>query len=157
MFDAYKYLLEQLCKNGLPSGDIFEYSSYIIQNYEKKWKEKKFKLSQEKVENYWKEKKEEIEKNKNIKNSEIIAINRSIEEREINKIIKSLDRSRSSRHHQNFSKLLKKKSENILIKLNNKNKVFIEQKDRNNNNENNKNSLSKIVTLAPSVNLSITL
>ena len=40
MFDAYKYLLEQLCKHGLPSGNIFEYASYVIKNYEKKWKKK---------------------------------------------------------------------------------------------------------------------
>ena len=38
MLDAYKYLVIQLCKNGLPTGNLFEYSSYIIKNYEKKWK-----------------------------------------------------------------------------------------------------------------------
>ena len=41
MLDAYKYLIIQLCKNGLPTGNLFEYSAYVIRNYEKKWKEKK--------------------------------------------------------------------------------------------------------------------
>ena len=27
----------------LPTGNLFEYSAYVIQNYEKKWKEKKSK------------------------------------------------------------------------------------------------------------------
>ena len=28
MLDAYKYLIIQLCKNGLPTGNLFEYSAY---------------------------------------------------------------------------------------------------------------------------------
>ena len=40
MLDAYKYLIIQLCKNGFPTGNLFEYSAYVIKNYEKKWKEK---------------------------------------------------------------------------------------------------------------------
>ena len=108
ILDAYKYLIEQLCKNGLPEGNLFEYASYVIQNYEKKWKIKKILMNKEKVENYWKEKKEEIKNNKNMSNEMIKAINRSLEEREMNKIIQSLDRSRSSLHHQNFPKLINK-------------------------------------------------
>ena len=143
MLDAYKYLIVQLCKNGLPEGNIFDYASYVIQNYEKKWKEKKYKLQQEKFENYWKEKKELIEKNKNFADEETIkALNRSLEEREINKIIKSLDRSRSSRHYTSF-KINKKKSEKI-IKIKNKNKLFIEQKGGDfNEGKKKENSLSK--------------
>ena len=57
MLDAYKYLIIQLCKNGFPTGNLFEYSAYIIRNYEKKWKEKQSKMTKEKVENYWKKKK----------------------------------------------------------------------------------------------------
>ena len=147
MFDAYKYLLEQLCKNGLPPGNIFEYAAYIIENYEKKWKEKKYKLTQEKVEKYWKDKKEQIEKDQNLKNSEIIkTINRSLEEREINKIIKSLDRSRSSRHYQSFAKFDKKKSDKLLIKFNNKNILSVEQRggeEKNKNRNENKNIVSR--------------
>ena len=30
MLDAYKYVLAQLCKNGLPSGNIFEYDSIFV-------------------------------------------------------------------------------------------------------------------------------
>lgn len=38
-----------ICKNGLPEGNVFEYSSFLVLNYEKKWydqlklKGKKFK------------------------------------------------------------------------------------------------------------------
>ena len=48
MLDAYKYLIAQLCKNGLPTGNLFDYSAYVIQSYEKKWKEKKSKEAKEK-------------------------------------------------------------------------------------------------------------
>ena len=40
ILDAYKYLIINLCKNGLPKGNLFEYSAYIRKKYEKKWKEK---------------------------------------------------------------------------------------------------------------------
>jgi len=120
MLDAYKYLVIQLCKNGLPTGNLFEYSAFVIRNYEKKWKEKKSKMNKEKLEQYWKEKKEQIEnfekqqkklsdkKQANTKKAKeeqnkINALNRSLEEREINKLIKNMDRSRSSRNHQRFS------------------------------------------------------
>ena len=128
MLDAYKYLIEQLCKNGLPEGNLFEYASYVIQNFEKKWKIKKSLMNKEKVENYWKEKKEEIKNNKNMPNEMIRAINRSLEEREMNKIIQSLDRSRSSLHHQNFPKIINKINEKKMNKVNTKYKLFIEQK-----------------------------
>ena len=91
MLDAYKYLIVQLCKNGFPTGNLFEYSAYVIKNYEKKWKEKKSKMTKEKVEKYWQEKKEEIKNFKKTNNTiedenKIKAFNRSLEEREINKI-----------------------------------------------------------------------
>ena len=97
MLDAYKYLIIQLCKNGLPTGNLFEYSAYVIKNYEKKWKEKKSKIKKENIEKYWEEKekiiKETIEKNKKDKK----LLNRSLDEIEMKKYIKNLDRSRSSR------------------------------------------------------------
>ena len=157
MLDAYKYLVIQLCKNGLPTGNLFEYSAYVIRNYEKKWKEKKSKANKEKVEQYWKEKKEEVEKyeqqkkkqaekkavaekksagkksankkkdnkqdnkkptkkmtkeeekkikalNQSLKDEEnkMNALNRSLQQREILKLIQSMDKSRSSLHHQNY-------------------------------------------------------
>ena len=33
MLDAYKYVLSQLCKQGLPNGNIFEYASIVVKNY----------------------------------------------------------------------------------------------------------------------------
>ena len=117
MLDAYKYLIIQLCKNGFPTGNLFEYSAYVIKNYEKKWKEKKSKMTKEKVEKYWQEKKEQIQnlekKNGNTieEQNKIKAMNRSFEEREINKLIKNLDKSRSSRHKQVFPTFNKNKSE----------------------------------------------
>ena len=100
MLDAYKYLIIQLCKNGLPTGNLFEYSAYVIKNYEKKWKEKKSKINKENIEKYWEQKekdfKEKIEKNKN-NLKEIKKLNRSLDEIEMKKYIKDLDRSRSSR------------------------------------------------------------
>ena len=100
MLDAYKYLIIQLCKNGLPTGNLFEYSAYVIKNYEKKWKEKKSKIIKEKVEKFWEEKekkvKDEILKNKNNKEKEKI-LNRSLDNIQMKNYIKSLDRSRSTR------------------------------------------------------------
>ena len=168
MLDAYKYLVVQLCKNGLPTGNLFEYSAYVIRNYEKKWKEKKSKANKEKLEQYWKEKKEEVEKfqlqkkkqaekkafadkksvgkksvnkkqdrqdskkpkkiltkeeqqkikalNQSLKEEEnkINALNRSLQQREIYKLIQSMDKSRSSLHHQEFPNKSKNKSEEKL-------------------------------------------
>ena len=92
MLDAYKYVLAQLCKEGLPTGNIFEYASIVVKNYEKKWKEKKSKMAKEKIEKYYEEKQKEIEnENKN----EIKIVNKSLEHREELKFIQSLDKSRS--------------------------------------------------------------
>ena len=132
MLDAYRYLVVQLCKNGLPTGNLFEYSAYVIKNYEKKWKEKKSKMNKEKLEQYWKEKKIEVAKfekekqrqnqaqaaqsnkktdKKVVKNIKIITkeeeekmkkLNKSLKQREINQLISSMDKSRSSIHHQVF-------------------------------------------------------
>ena len=82
MLDAYKYVLSQLCKQGLPNGNVFEYASIVVKNYEKKWKEKKSKMTKEKVEKYWQEKKEEIKNFKKTNNTiedenKIKALNRS--------------------------------------------------------------------------------
>ena len=34
MLDAYKYLIIQLCKNGFPTTNLFEYSAFVIKNNE---------------------------------------------------------------------------------------------------------------------------
>jgi hypothetical protein len=155
MLDAYKYLVIQLCKNGLPTGNLFEYSAYVIKNYEKKWKEKKSKMNKEKLEQYWKEKKQEVEKfekqqkkspdpkqkvNKTTKEEEnkIKALNRSLEQREINKLIANMDKSRSSRHKQSFDQFKKNKSEEQLPIISDKNKVSVNQKEGKNAKKGNK-------------------
>ena len=155
MLDAYKYLVIQLCKNGLPTGNLFEYSAYVIKNYEKKWKEKKSKMNKEKVEQYWKEKKQEVEKFEKEKKKpdpkqqkikptkeeedKIKALNRSLEQREINKLIANLDKSRSSKNPpQSFDKFKKNKSEEQLPIISNKNKVSVNQKEGKNAKKGNK-------------------
>ena len=153
MLDAYKYLVVQLCKNGLPTGNLFEYSAYVIRNYEKKWKEKKSEKNKEKIEEYWKEKKKQAEnwekqrtlnsKSPKIEEVKINALNRSLEEREINKIIKNLDRSRSSRHHQDFGMFSKTKNEEISPIPDNKNKVTVEQKNGKNVGKSNEKTKAK--------------
>ena len=97
MLDAYKYVLSQLCKQGLPNGNIFEYASIVVKNYEKKWKEKKSKLTKEKIDKYYEEKQKELE-NENKNNNEVKIINKSLEHREELKFIQSLDKSRSKRN-----------------------------------------------------------
>ena len=129
MLDAYKYLIVQLCKNGFPTGNLFEYSAFVIKNYEKKWKEKKSKMDKENIEKRWQAKKEEIESlekkkgndKKNVKDlmkeeNRIKALKRSFEQREINKLIKNMDKSRSSLHKQVFPNINKNKSEEIELK-----------------------------------------
>ena len=145
MLDAYKYLVIQLCKNGLPTGNLFEYSAFVIKNYEKKWKEKKSKMNKEKLEQYWKEKKEQVKKLENEKKkspdkktnvkmtkedkNKLEALNRSLEQREINKLIQNMDKSRSSIHHQEFPTKKKNKSDNNLPIITDKNKVSVNQKE----------------------------
>ena len=59
------------------------------------------------------------------------ALNRSLEEREINKIIQNLDKSRSSRHKQVFPNFNKNKSEDKTQNNDNKSKVSVQQKEQN--------------------------
>lgn len=73
MLDGYKYVLANICKDGLPQGDIFEYSAYLFQNYEKKWKALKSKEVKEKIMKY----KEEKQKSK-IDGGSSLSLNNSI-------------------------------------------------------------------------------
>lgn len=57
-------LMTSLCKNGLPTGDLFEYAAYVVQNYEKKWKKIKSKETKEKINKYWEEKEKQLLKSK---------------------------------------------------------------------------------------------
>ena len=97
MLDAYKYLLAQLCKNGLPSGNVFEYASIVVKNYEKKWKEKKSQMMKDKIDKYYEEKEKEINQN-NENEGETKLVNKSLEHRNELKFIKNLDKSRSGRN-----------------------------------------------------------
>ena len=129
-----------LCKNGLPTGNLFEYSAYVIKNYEKKWKEKKSKINKENIEKYWEQKekdfKEKIEKNKN-NLKEIKKLNRSLDEIEMKKYIKDLDRSRSSRGIKPLRKKIgEKEDNNKLIPSTFKKKNKSLNKSNNNNNPN---------------------
>ena len=113
MLDAYKYVLAQLCKQGLPTGNIFEYASIVVKNYEKKWKEKKSKIAKEKIEKYYEKKQKEIEnENKN----EIKVVNKSLEHRDELKFIQSLDKSRSKINikERTFKENNDKKDTNII-------------------------------------------
>ena len=96
MLDAYKYVLAQLCKNGLPSGNVFEYASIVVKNYEKKWKEKKSQLMKDKIDKYYEKKQKEIEQNN--ENEGEIKVNKSLEHRDELKFIQNLDKSRSGRN-----------------------------------------------------------
>lgn len=61
MLDGYKYVLVNICKDGLPQGDIFEYAAHLFQNYEKKWKALKSKEVKEKIMKYKEEKRKQNE------------------------------------------------------------------------------------------------
>ena len=97
MLDAYKYVLSQLCRYGLPNGNIFDFASYHVKNFEKKWKEKKSKMLKEKIDKNYEEKQKEINNSLDIE-GEIKKVNKSLEHREEYKFIKNLDKSRSKRN-----------------------------------------------------------
>lgn len=52
--------MTNLCKNGLPDGDIFEYAAFLFQNFENKWKELKSKEIKEKIMRYKEEKQKSV-------------------------------------------------------------------------------------------------
>lgn len=47
--DAYQYLLTSLCKYGLPTGDLYEFSALTILRYEKKVKAQRKKELEERL------------------------------------------------------------------------------------------------------------
>ncbi len=57
ILDAYQYLLTSLCKYGLPTGDLYEFSALQVLRYEKKIKNEKKKILDERI-----KKKEETKK-----------------------------------------------------------------------------------------------
>ena len=97
MLDAYKEVLAQLCKNGLPEGNIFEFSSYVVKNYEKKWKEKKSKEIKNKIDQHFEGKQKENDKTL-LTEGGVRIINKSLQYRDELKFIQSLDKTRSKRN-----------------------------------------------------------
>ena len=99
MIEAYKYLIAHLIKNGLPPGNLYEYSSGIIKNYEKEWKKKKSKLLNEKINKHFENKKKLfLNKEKNINKSNDNLAYKVFKRREQEQFIKKLDKSRSTLH-----------------------------------------------------------
>lgn len=49
ILDAYQNLLTQLCKYGLPTGDLYEFSALTVLKHEKKLKNQKKKELEERL------------------------------------------------------------------------------------------------------------
>lgn len=49
VMDGYQYLLTSLCKYGLPTGDLYEFSALTILRYEKKVKAQRKKELEERL------------------------------------------------------------------------------------------------------------
>ena len=139
IIEAYKNLINNLKQNGIPQGNIYEYSAKMIRDYEKEWKKKKFIRQNEKVEKYFEEKKKNYLKNLSQENkdndkSDNSLIYKVLKNREENQFIKKLDRSRSTLHViKNISELKNNKTD-LTLKTSNKKikKIFIKNKDKNN-------------------------
>jgi len=43
LLDAYEHFLRAICKNGLPTGDVFEFAAQQIEKFEKKKRAKELK------------------------------------------------------------------------------------------------------------------
>ena len=91
---AYKYLIQNLCKNGMPEGNIYDYCSEFIKNFEKIWQKMKFKMLNDKIEEHYRAKKEEMIRNN--ENNEKNIYYKVLKQREKMKFLKKLDKSRSS-------------------------------------------------------------
>ena len=94
MIEAYKQLIKNLCQNGMPEGNVYNYCSDFIKNFERVWQKMKYKKLSKQIEEHFKEKKELYIKNNenNTKNKYF----RVLEQREEMQFIKKLDKSRSS-------------------------------------------------------------
>ena len=139
MIEAYKYLIKNLCKNGMPEGNVYDYCSDFIRNFEKVWQKMKFKILNKKIEKHFKEKRELLIKNNENPFDNIFF--RVLEKREEMKCIKKLDKSRSSLHiikrNQIIDDGINKNNTNLLTNINNRmsNGIKINRNlDRQNNN-----------------------
>jgi hypothetical protein len=94
IIEAYKNLINNLRQNGIPPGNIYEYSAKMIRDYEKEWKKKKFIKQNEKIEKYFEEKKQNYLKNLSQENNDQDKNNNNLiykilKDREANQFIKS--------------------------------------------------------------------
>ena len=138
IIEAYKNLINNLRQNGIPPGNIYEYSAKMIRDYEKEWKKKKFIKQNEKIEKYFEEKKQNYLKNLSKENKDQDKNNNNLiykilKDREANQFIKKLDRSRSTLHViKNISELKGSKTD-LTLKTSIKKikKIIIKNKDKN--------------------------
>ena len=138
IIEAYKNLINNLRQNGIPPGNIYEYSAKMIRDYEKEWKKKKFIKQNEKIEKYFEEKKQNYLKNLSKENKDQDKNNNNLiykilKDREANQFIKKLDRSRSTLHViKNISELKSNKTD-LTLKTSIKKikKIIIKNKDKN--------------------------
>jgi hypothetical protein len=94
MIEAYKYLIKNLCKNGMPEGNVYDYCADFIKNFERVWQKIKFRKNNKEVEEHFKKEKERlIKKNENNSSNKYY---KALEQREELRFIKKLDKSRSS-------------------------------------------------------------
>ena len=94
MIEAYKYLIKNLCKNGMPEGNVYDYCSDFIKNFERVWQKIKFRMLNKEIEEHFKKEKESlIKKNENNRSN---IFYKALEQREEIRFIKKLDKSRSS-------------------------------------------------------------
>ena len=139
IIEAYKHLIKNLCKNGMPEGNVYDYCSEYVKNFERVWQKIKFRMLNKKIEEHFKEKKKElIEKNENNISNKFFRI---LEQRNEMKFVKKLDKSRSSLH------IIKRKEiipqENIKNNENNNKFITIELKENKNIILDRKNSINK--------------
>ena len=94
MIEAYKQLIKNLCQNGMPKGNVYNYCSEFIKNFERVWQKMKYKKLSKKIEQHFKDKKElYIKNNENNNKNKYFRV---LEQREEMQFIKKLDKSRSS-------------------------------------------------------------
>ena len=139
IIEAYKHLIKNLCKNGMPEGNVYDYCSEYVKNFERIWQKIKFRMLNKKIEEHFKEKKKElIEKNENNISNKFFRI---LEQRNEMKFVKKLDKSRSSLH------IIKRKEiipqENIKNNENNNKFTTIKLKENKNIILDRKNSINK--------------
>ena len=139
MIEAYKYLIKNLCKNGMPEGNVYDYCSDFIKNFERVWQKIKFKMQSKQIEEHFRETKEKlIKEDVNYRNNKVY---KALEQREEMRFIKKFDKSRSSLHimkknikqNNEIYKNNDMKTDNLGIKKSNLNEIIPNKKEENKN------------------------